>query len=188
MKKLLLASAASAALMVTAAAPHQAQAQAIIGHPGQHGTKTEIELHGILNYGCGWNHCWGGAWGLGARIGIPLMPNGPVPSINNSLALGIGLDALVYTWGDRWNRGFGAALEPVVSVNAQWNFYFFGAFSMFLEGGVAAGFGFCGSECGFWLWPGLALGGRVHFSGRADYPTLTFRFGFPTGFNLGVSF
>ncbi len=181
MKRLLLAAAAGASLMAATVVTTEAEAQAIIGQPGRHGMHVEVEPHLILNwYGVGWGGGgYGAGWGAGVRVGIPLMTNGPIASINNSLALGLGLDALVYSWGDRWSRyGFGGAIEPVLSVNLQWNFYLFGAFSLFLEGGVAAGLGFCGSECGFWVWPGLALGGRVHFGGRADLPSLTFRFGF----------
>lgn len=186
MKRFLMAGVLGAAMIATT---QTAQADAIFGMPGYHNQRTEFELHGILNpVGCGWNECWGGAWGVGARLNIPLLRNGPIPTVNNSFALGLGADMLVYSWGDRWSRGFVGAVEPVFSANLQWNFYFFGAFSMFVEGGVAAGFGECDQVCSAWLWPGLAIGGRIHFSGRADYPALTFRFGFPTGFNLGISF
>ncbi len=189
MKHLLLATVLGAASLATVTATQTAHADVIIGQPGRHYTRTEFELHGILNpVGCGWSECWGGAWGVGMRLNIPLLSNGPIPGINNTLALGLGADMLVYTWSDRWNRGFVGAVEPVFSAGLQWNFYLFGAFSLFLEGGVAAGFGSCDRSCSAWVWPGLAIGGRIHFSGRADYPALTFRFGFPTGFNLGISF
>lgn len=188
MKRFLLTAAAGAALL---AVTPDARAQSFINSPGRHAMRPEVELHGILNpVGCGWSSCWGGGWGAGVRVGIPLLYNGPVPGLNNSLHLGLGGDLLVYNWGDRYNRyGYAGALAPVLSTTLQWNFYLLGALSLFVEGGLAAGIDVCsGDGCGFWLWPGLAVGGRVHFRGGADYPALTFRLGFPTGINLGISF
>lgn len=183
-KKLLLIAGATTALVLGTAG--EASAQMIISSPGAHENKVEIEPH------LTWAGYYGGL-GVGLRVGIPLIPNGPVQTINNSLALSLGGDFFFYSYG---RGGYFGAAALTIPVMLQWNFYLHGVFSLFVEGGVAADFYFyhrgvgCGDfdyGCSFGIWPGLALGGRVHFNGRAGYPALTFRFGFPAS-SIGISF
>jgi hypothetical protein len=186
MKRYLAAVAVGGGLVLAGGA---ANAQAIISEPGRHVSRTDTEVHGVLGTGYRWNRgWWTTGWGVGLRVGIPLMDNGPVRTINNSLVFNFGGELLF--WDYYYRDGYwGAAAELIVPLELQWNFYLLPAFSLFLEGGAAIGWAGCGDAwCGFGIWPGLALGGRIHFNGRADYPALVFRFGFPVGFTLGVAF
>lgn len=183
MKRLLATAAVGSGLVL---ASGSASAQSIIEQPNNHQTKVDVEVHGVFGYS--WHRGWydrgywvGGGWGVGVRVGVPLMPNGPVRTINNSLMLNLGGELLFWSYYYGWDQ----AMELVAPLALQWNFYLLPAFSLFLEGGLALGVAGC---CGFGFWPGLALGGRVHFNGRADYPALVFRVGFPVGFTLGVAF
>jgi opacity protein-like surface antigen len=184
MKRFLAAAAIATALVLGGSA---ASAQSIIRQPGQHQNKVEFEIHGIV--GWHWRHAYGYSLGPGFRVGIPIVQNGFVRTINNSVAINFGLDVLFWP-------GYGGYASLVSPVMLQWNFYLTGRLSVFGEAGVAfefypfdrgdCRFGGCGEY--FWLWPGLAGGARYHFGGSAGFPTLTMRLGFPTGFNIGVSF
>jgi hypothetical protein len=162
-----------------------ASAQSIIEQPGNHASKVDVEVHGILGSRF-WGNGGGWGWGAGVRVGIPLMANGPIRTINNSFNLNVGGEVLF--WSDYWGRGWGGAMEFVVPVEVQWNFYLLPALSLFAEGGIAFDFSTCGAYCGFGVWPGVAVGARIHFNGRADYPALVVRAGFPVGLTLGVAF
>ncbi len=151
---------------------------------GGHVSKVDIELHGVFGYG--WRAAdQGENFGLGVRVGIPLIPNGPIRSINNSLVLGLGAD--VVFWSGYNGRAFFDTSTVIIPAVIQWNFYIAPIFSIFPEVGVAFATGGC-YGCGFGAWPGIALGGRIHFNNDAGYPAFTFRLGFPTGLTLGVSF
>lgn len=79
--------------------------------------------------------------GLGVHVGIPVIDNGPVSSINNSLAITVGLD-----WAHFGDDCTLPGLEPErgcaandfwLPITAQWNFYFSDAISAFPELGLA---------------------------------------------------
>ena len=186
-----LAIAAGAGVLLAASS---AGAQSFVHRPGDHASGLEVELHGIIAYSV-----WGNATapGVGLRFGIPLMRNGFIGSINNGVALGIGAD--LYFWPDWVDQGHVHAFRTGLSVPVmlQWSFYLAEHFSFFIEGGVAATFGFwdgyyndCGSGAVVlcYLTPGAAIGGRWHWTGGARYPAFTFRVGFPSGLTLGISF
>src|SRR4051794_32202234 len=90
MKRLLIAATVGGALLATSGA---AQAQSIIRQPNAHVSKVEFEIH--AGFGGFWNR-WGFAISPGFRIGIPVMPNGFVRSINNSVAISFGADVFLY--------------------------------------------------------------------------------------------
>src|ERR1700692_4192726 len=74
-----------------------ARADDTIKRPGDHPNySVEIEPHGLW----GWHHYYyapGDGLGLGVRFSIPIVENGFVPSINNSVAIGFGVDWLHYS-------------------------------------------------------------------------------------------
>lgn len=158
-----------------------AQAQWIGNRPNAHESRVTVEVHGVAHHGY-WRR-YGAGFGAGFRVDIPLLPNGPLPRANNSLALSLGADLF---WYDYYRSGQYSTATLVAPVVAQWNFYLFGSFSVFAElGGAVQIFDeFFGT---YFLAAG-GVGGRVHFGGRGGYPTLTFRFGFPVGFTLGATF
>lgn len=181
-------------------ASSSAQAQSWIRQPGRHDTTLEVEVHGVVGYrfgGVGYYSYF--SPGVGVRFGIPLMRNGFVSSINNSVAINFGADLLFWPCADRDQFGgcaVGLALQaPVV---LQWSFMLAERFSLFTELGLAPTFGLysrfynydCGGPQAFWCFgtPALAIGGRYHWRGQSQFPTFTFRFGFPVQLTLGVSF
>jgi len=186
MKRFLAAVTVAGALTAAGSA---ASAQSIIRQPGAHVDKVEFEIHGVLGFWGRWYNTF--YTGPGFRVGIPIVRNGFVRSINNSVAINFGAD---FFWYPGYS-GFGdyfAISSPVV---AQWNFYLTGKWSVFGEAGVAFEFyPWDGPNCRgggcdrFWVYPGLAAGARYHFRGGTTFPSLTMRLGFPTGFNIGVSF
>jgi hypothetical protein len=119
------------------------QAQADIGKPGgHHEYSAEIEPHLVLQWADepSWND---EGIGLGLRASIPLIQNGPVTTINNSLAIGFGLD-----WAHFDDECFGpfpnrnvlgrdcSANDFWIPVVVQWNFFFSDVVSAFPELGV----------------------------------------------------
>src|SRR5437879_1780410 len=93
MTRLLSAVALCAAFSATSASAH---AQSITKNPGDHPDyKVEVEPHLDL----GWSHAYyaSNGYGLGARFSIPIVQNGFIPTLNNSIALSFGLDWLRYS-------------------------------------------------------------------------------------------
>jgi len=200
------ATRAAAVLAVAMASTRSATADDTISRPGDHPHySVEIEPHGLW----GWTH-YGYApddgFGLGARFSIPIVENGFVPSINNSVAIGFGGDWLHYS-GDRCyydnNPHFNGPCYDVGDANylffpvvMQWNFFVAKKWSVFGEPGLViyhGWFDYCagapaGASCGnptatgvdFALW----VGGRYHFN---EHVALVLRVGYPT-FSFGVSF
>jgi len=134
----------------------------IIGNPGEHPDyHLEIEPHGLLAFGGPFN-AWHGNLGAGVRASFPLIGNGPIPSVNNNLAIGVGGDFFVFN---------GAAL--FVPIVGQWNFFLLSHFSLFLEAGLGITFGGL-----HYVDPILGVGGRYHITDRLaltvrlEYPAL----------------
>ncbi len=168
----------------------QAQAQSIIKQPGNHPNYTvEIEPHGLV----GLLGFYGAGFGAGARFSFPIVQNGFVPKINNSVAIGVGGDFIHYTGCYYGNAGCGlsALFFPVVM---QWNFFLTRDWSVMGEPGLALYHFFYDDVCrgslgcsvnrSTWVTPVLNLGARYHFS---DSAALTFRVGYPS-LSVGVSF
>ena len=137
----------SAALLGGAAAlgllcPSEASAQ--IKHPGAHPAyAVELEPHLLIQ----WND---GPWddegfGPGIRVNIPFLDNGPVRTINNNMAIGVGLDVAFFDdcdnwwWRDRYTY-IGedcSATDWWFPGVVQWNFFLTPVVSVFGELGLA---------------------------------------------------
>jgi hypothetical protein len=143
----------------------------------------------------------GTGFGLGFRGSVELLKNGFIPKLNNSIALGFGVDWLRY---DGWNgpRGYcerrisGPAGVPIcveapatggdvdyffLPVVMQWNFWLHRQWSVFGEPGVALYVEDGDLELTPFV---LYAGGRFHVTDRV---ALTLRIGYPT-FSFGASF
>jgi hypothetical protein len=183
--------AAALALVALVALSRTARADDTIKRPGDHPRYDfEVEPHLLL----GWDDVYASdGWGVGARFSIPIVENGFVPSINNSVAIGFGLDLLHYD--NCWYVGNCSAKHVHIPVVMQWNFYVARQWSVFGEPGLVIFHGFI-SDCPgairncpvgpreTSLEPALYLGGRYHFN---DKVSLTMRIGFPS-ISIGVSF
>lgn len=187
------------ATSVLALTASDASAESIIKNPGDHPSySVEIEPHGLL----GWANLYrDNGLGLGGRVTIPIVDNGFVKSINNSVGISFGLDWIRY--GGCYNRGNGrnavdygcGASFLVFPVAMQWNFWLTTKWSVFGEPGLFVFHGiyddYCGNGlpgCGYptrtSVQPALYLGGRFHFN---DKVSLTMRIGYPT-LSVGASF
>ena len=185
-----------------------ARADDTIKHPGDHPHYVvELEPHLLL----GWTATYvsGTGFGLGGRVSIPITHEGFIKTINNSVAIGLGLDWVHYSGPDcyYYYRGVGPCyaapsadyLEfPVVM---QWNFYVaqhwsvFGEPGLYIYHGIFSSPNYCNAPglppCGYFynftetgVGPAFYVGGRYHFS---DSVALTMRLGYPT-ISIGVSF
>ncbi len=122
-------------------------AAAQINRPGAHPQYVvELEPHGLIQWDV---EPWDDeGLGLGFRASIPVMQNGPVKTINNSFAIGFGID-----WAHSGDNCWGYNYRPydprirfegdcdadniLFPVVAQWNFFFTPAVSAFAELGLA---------------------------------------------------
>jgi hypothetical protein len=178
-----------AALALSAFAAGSARADDTIKHPGDHPAYNfEVEPHLVL----GWDDVYAAdGFGLGVRFSIPIVDNGFIPKINNSVAISFGLDLLHYD--ACWYVGNCSANYIHIPVVMQWNFYVARQWSVFGEPGLVIFHGFI-SDCPFnncpvgpretSVEPALYLGGRYHFN---DKMSLTMRVGFPS-ISVGLSF
>lgn len=174
-----------------------ANAESIIKTPGDHPSySVELEPHGIL----GWAHLYRDVgFGVGARLSIPIVDNGFVSTINNSVAISFGLDWIRYSGcyyrDDRFDYGCGASYF-VLPAAMQWNFWLTTRWSVFGEPGLYLYHGvfddYCERgrfrDCSYPTRTSVDLafyaGGRFHFSEKI---ALTMRLGYPTS-SVGVSF
>ena len=168
----------------------------IIKNPGDHPRYTiELEPHIVLGFIEPPGYAAGTGFGAGFRASIPIVRNGFVPSINNSVAICFGMDFARYGRGDycvdgerlpdcdrRRAAGFNEFYFPVV---LQWNFFLSRNWSVFGEPGVALNYHAWDGPRALDIDPFIFfLGGRYHFS---DKVTLTMRIGYPA-FSVGCSF
>ena len=180
--------------------------QAQIKRPGAHPRYTlELEPHLFVQWGDEPYYSDEGL-GVGIRASIPLVDNGPITSINNSMAIGFGFDWAHFGDGCYLPAAFrGQTLVAGYDCSAndfwlpvvwQWNFFFSDLISAFFEPGLAIehtrydGSGICvaGVACAdyndtdleFVIWIGM----RFHFG---DAIGLTPRIGHPA-LTLGPSF
>ena len=205
----------SLAMMITLlAGGDRASAATIIKDPNPPEYKVEIEPKLNIAY-LFWQSYGGGAWGPGVHFSIPIMSPGFVKTINNSVAIGFGLDIMRfdgnyngyyygYCQGNPKNcpgfyngyySGFWAIELPVVM---QWNFFITEHWSVFGEPGLTLRHAFYPS-CPSYYDPRFGpcypdrttpyftfyAGGRYHFSEKI---ALTMRLGHPIDFSIGVSF
>jgi hypothetical protein len=178
---------------VTAAEAAQAQDNTI-RQPGDHPNYgVEIEPH----FDFGWFDNVGYGLpgdvgiGVGLRATIPIVKNGFVPTINNTVGIGFGGDILYFGCGVAGCPGVWTLYFPVV---LQWNFYVAQRFSVFGEPGFSLNYAFynaedctvahCVAGASFFPGPVFELGGRYHIN---EHLALTARIGYPA-LTFGVSF
>jgi hypothetical protein len=149
---------------------HHARAEeAIIKRPGDHPHYVfEAEPHLLL----GWREFRDGP-GAGFRATIPIVHNGFVKTINNSVGIGFGFDVDPIRNADRF----------AVPIVMQWNFWLSTHWSVFGEPGVALQLGE-GRDKNRPVRPAIYAGGRLHFT---EALALTLRVGYPD-IAVGISF
>jgi hypothetical protein len=98
---------------------------------------VELEPHAEWQWsGDEWS--WENGFGFGARASIPLLEDGPVQSLNNSLAVTFGFD-WAYFANDCSIGGMEVDCHESdiwIPIAAQWNFFVSERFSLFPEFGV----------------------------------------------------
>lgn len=189
--------------LVVAATSTTAVAQSTIYHPDDRANyHVELEPHLLAGLFDPPGEGTGSGYGAGARVSFELVRNGFVKTINNSVALGVGLDFLHYSGSayaypgtcTQWTTGAsgrpvcvevsqygGSSNYAFIPVVLQWNFWLTRQWSVFGEPGLALYYYDYRTMSAA---PTLYLGGRFHFT---DKVALTMRIGYPT-FSLGVSF
>ncbi|HEX4448968.1 MAG TPA: hypothetical protein VH044_19645 [Polyangiaceae bacterium] len=187
---LVFAFACLAGLVASVLLPRTARADDTIKQVGDHPAYSfEVEPHVLL----GWDGIYGNdGFGAGVRFAIPILDNGFVPNINNSVAIGFGIDLLHYP--GCWYGGDCSANYIHIPVVLQWNFYVAKRWSVFGEPGLFFFHGFlsgcpnndhCPGEPRVTsVDPAIYVGGRYYIN---DKMTLTLRAGFPS-VSVGLSF
>lgn len=188
-----------------AATPVHAE-ESIIKRPGDH-PKYSVELEPHLAIAFLAPTAGSNGVGIGFRATIPIVENGFVKTINNSVGIGFGVDWLRYNGcffanGRRFVGGCDNLNSFYFPVVMQWNFFLSTHWSVFGEPGLAIHHRNWGSgldcidaagrafDCG--ASPNRTdidpfiffIGGRYHFS---EGTALTLRIGWPYA-SLGVSF
>ncbi|HTM43347.1 MAG TPA: hypothetical protein VL137_00255 [Polyangiaceae bacterium] len=168
-------------LLVTLTGLRSANAQNLIKNPTAHPHySVELEPHLALDDAFG-----NDAFGVGMQAAIPIVDPGFVSTINNSVAIGFGLDWMTarrYCAGPYCYRS-NHILLPVVM---QWNFWFTPNWSAFGEPGLTFHIDDDNSPYNdtFYIHPAFEVGGRYNFN---DKVALTLRVGVPV-FTFGASF
>lgn len=171
--------------------PQGARADDTIKNPGDHPSYA-IEMEPHLSLGL--SDIYGSSGlGVGGRFSVPVVQNGFVSTINNSVAVGFGLDLVHYSSPYKLNGRATSANYLFVPVVMQWNFFVARQWSVFGEPGIVLFHGFfdvCGGRAGCadpeqtgWR-PAIYLGGRYHFNEKM---ALIMRVGYPA-FSIGLSF
>jgi hypothetical protein len=202
----LAASSILAVGLILAPLAPEARADDTIRRPGDHPKyAVEIEPHALW----GWTHYHyapDDGFGLGGRFSIPIVENGFVPSINNSVAISLGVDWLHYSGSGCYDYYFGPHYPGCYNVGdanylffpvvMQWNFFVAQHWSVFGEPGLVIWHGFydycstappgypCANPSSTGVDFAFYVGGRYHVS---DHVALVLRVGYPT-FSFGVSF
>lgn len=135
--------------------PSSAQAQNLIRQPGAH-NQYQLEVEPQL--GVRWNSHWYGGdssgVGPGVRVNFPLMHNGPIDTINNNIAISVGLNTYFFNHD---------VVNFSVPVAFQWNFYFTDIISVFGEAGLVHDFYTRSNWSSFRFDPLFQGGGRFQF-------------------------
>lgn len=134
---------ASAALGLVVSTSGTAAAQ--IKQPGAHPRySAELEPHLVLAWDGPFHHHHfdNEGVGLGFRATIPIIEQGPIKKINNSLGIGFGGDLAFYGDGHCRHAGWNwndecSGTSFILPVVVQWNFWLTRSISVFAEPGVA---------------------------------------------------
>jgi hypothetical protein len=186
------------AFVLWAGSPALADIRSPQDHPD-----VEIQPHLVVQWADepGWDD---DGFGVGVHAAIPVISRGPITTINNSLAVGFGLDWAYFDDScGRWGLNDGDDCEANdfwLPIYLQWNFYFSDLISAFPELGLAIEYEtwdgvVCGPGPGNPYWcdddesdvdvePVLWLGVRFHV---ASAMAITLKLGTPS-LLLGVSF
>ncbi|HKQ68983.1 MAG TPA: hypothetical protein VJT73_06580 [Polyangiaceae bacterium] len=182
--------------------------ESIIKRPGDHPAySVEAEPHLLAAFFL--PRAGSNGVGIGGRFTFPIVKNGFVSSINNSVGIGVGLDWVHYNgcygYFYDYRYSYCSNLDSfIVPVVMQWNFFLSTHWSVFAEPGLSFAYHSWGNgncptvvrngvivqECGngpshFDINPvTLFVGGRYHFS---ETVSLTMRIGWPYA-SIGVSF
>jgi len=171
----------------------------VIKRPGAHPHYAfELEPRVLLGFIDPPGAAHGDGFGVGFRGTVELVDNGFIPSINNTVGIGFGVDIVRYGRGRlRCTRrdpvDVCVAFDDDFSVTnvwlpvvMQWNFWLSRNWSVFGEPGLGLRLELAEeADDEIVVDPFLfSAGGRFHFS---DSATLTLRVGYPT-FSVGVSF
>jgi hypothetical protein len=172
---------------LTAAGLSPAHAQGTIKHPGDHSDYVfEAEPHLSIGYK--------GGVGPGFRGTFVIVDRAFIPSINDSIGIGVGAEWLFYgsdCGGPPPVQVCHTVGDVMVPIVLQWNFFLHRKWSVFGEPGVALHFQHGGKDDFVFDPFTIYGGGRFHFS---DAVTLTLRVGAPQIFHhdnvvsVGVSF
>ena len=169
-----------------------AHADGTITTPGDHPNyRIELEPHVTL----GWDNVYASSGvGVGGRFSIPVVQNGFIPSLNNTIAVSFGVELLHYGGCYRYSTQACGANYLFFPIAMQWNFFVARQWSVFGEPGFTIFQGFfdkcpsgalgCVDAPTLGWRPTLAVGGRYHLS---EHVALTARIGYPA-FTLGASF
>lgn len=113
--------------------PERAEAQ--IKRPGAHPRYSlELEPHLLVQHDDDWLADDEGI-GPGVRLSIPFLDNGPIPTINNNMAIGFGVDWAFYNQCRRFDEDDCDVNMLWFPVVVQWNFFFTPVVSVFGEVG-----------------------------------------------------
>lgn len=170
--------------------------RSVIKNPGQHADYSfEAEPHLLLDFWGVPGPGDGTGFGLGFRGSIPIVDNGFIKTINNSVAISFGVDWMRYdvdNWcGRYWKKrdvycgsddNFNIFRLPVAM---QWNFFLSENWSVFGEPGLALRINDDHFDDNVDLDFVFFAGGRFHFNDRVS---LTMRLGWPSALSVGVSF
>ncbi len=116
--------------------PGTAHAVSTIKQPGMHPHySVELEPHLLFDFDGGNRYADDDGFGPGMRFAIPIVDDGPITKINNSMAIGFGVD---------WSSHDGHCVGRDCDVNQfwfpvvlQWNFWLTDVISVFGEPGLA---------------------------------------------------
>ena len=195
-----------AALAVfVASRPARAAEEIVFKRPGDHPVYS-VELEPHLAFTFLFPQAGTSGLGLGGRFTIPIIQNGFISSINNSVGIGLGIDWVHYNGCHSFsNPNSCSNLETFwFPITMQWNFFISTHWSAFAEPAFVIGYNAWGSGCiDFYVdnsgqrvncgpTPShitvnpiaLFLGGRYHIS---ETMALTARIGWPYA-SMGVSF
>jgi hypothetical protein len=171
--------------------------RSIIKQPGNHPKyAVEIEPHALVGLWGVPGPGDGTGLGLGVRASIPLVDNGFVSSINNSVAITFGFDWAHYeidNWCGRYWRdgdviycGYDDDFDIFwIPVAMQWNFFLSENWSVFGEPGLGLRVNDDHYDDDVDLDLIMYVGGRFHFN---DSVSLTMRLGWPGALSVGASF
>jgi hypothetical protein len=117
-----------------------ASAATIIKQPGNHPQYSwELEPHLAVDWDNHWYNDDG--FGPGVHAAIPFMHNGPIPTINNNMAIKFGMDLIFHGGCDGryrdWDRYNCSATSVLLPIALQWNFYITDIITVFGEPGLA---------------------------------------------------